>query len=141
MRTPTQEKYEDQNIFKIELTVEAPLWNPSSHEFNRQERCMFDYQEWFVSPNTPANKQLSIISVTSYVYDPADVMDNDNYAAMLESFVNTLSLQVAQVNAEKISGLDHLVLAKKWGISLKKALNMIHLITQHDVCTMCIFSY
>ena len=48
-----------------------------------------------------------------YAFDAADVMDNNNYANELESFVSTSSLQVAQVDTEKVSGLDHLVLAKK----------------------------
>ena len=43
-----------------------------------------------------------INSVTSYSYDIADVMDNDNYATVLETFVRTLSLQVAQVATEKV---------------------------------------
>ena len=75
-------------------------------------------------------------SVTTYAYDAADVMDNDNYTTVLESLVSTLSLQVAQVHSEKVSGLDHLVTAKKWGISPKKALNMICHTTQCGVCTV-----
>ena len=31
VRKPTWEEYEDESILKIGLTVEAPLWNPSSH--------------------------------------------------------------------------------------------------------------
>ena len=34
----------------------------------------------------------------------------------------------------EVSGLDHLVLVKKWGISIKKPLNIICHTTQHDVC-------
>ena len=37
---PTQD--EAQNIFKIELTAEAPPWHPSIPEFSRQEQSMFD---------------------------------------------------------------------------------------------------
>ena len=49
-------------------------------------------------------------------------------------FVNTFSLQVAQVNTEKVSGLDHLFLARKLGFPPKKPLNMVHCTTQHGVC-------
>ena len=49
-------------------------------------------------------------------------MDDDNYATVLECFVNTLALQVAQLNAEKVYNL---VLAKKWDISPEKVLNTI----------------
>ena len=44
--------------------------------------------------------------------DAAGVMDNDNYATELESFVIRSSLQVAQVITKKVSGLDHLVLPR-----------------------------
>ena len=60
----------------------------------------------------------------------------DNYATVLESFVKTSSLWVAQVHTKKVSGLDHLVLAKKCSISSKKALNTIHHTMQHGVCTV-----
>ena len=56
---------------------------------------MFNYRGQFVSPNAP-------VSVTLYGYDAADVMDNNTYATVLESFVITLSLQVAKVNIEKV---------------------------------------
>ena len=75
---------------------------------------MFNYRGWFVSPNTPARGQLFINSLMLYSFDAADVIDDDNYAIVLESFVSTSSLQVTQINTKKISGLDHLVLAKKF---------------------------
>ena len=53
---------------------------------------MFNYRGWFVNPNTLARGQLFINSVTLYAYDAADVMDDDNYATVLESFVITPSL-------------------------------------------------
>ena len=63
-------------------------------------------------------------------------MDDDNFATVLESFVATSSLWVAKVHAKKVSGLDHLVFAKRWGISPKKALNTIHHTVQCEVHTV-----
>ena len=34
VREPTQEEYEDQNIFKVELMAEATPWDPSSPDFS-----------------------------------------------------------------------------------------------------------
>ena len=85
VRKPTWEEYEDQNIPKIELMVEAPPWDPSNPDYSQQEQSMFDYRGWFVSPNTPARGQLYINSVTAYAYDAANVMDDDNYATVLDS--------------------------------------------------------
>ena len=58
--------------------VEAPPWD-------LQKQSMFDYRGWFVSPNTQARGQLFINAATSYAYDAADVMDDDNYATVLDS--------------------------------------------------------
>ena len=52
---------------------------------------MFDYLGQFVSPITSAREQLFINSVTSYAYDAADIMDDNIYATVLESFVTTSS--------------------------------------------------
>ena len=62
-----------------------------------------------------------------------DAINDDNYATMLESFVSTLSLQVAQDNTKNVWGIDHFVLAKKWGILPKKTFNTIHHTTHHGV--------
>ena len=50
---PTQEEYQDWDILKIELMVEAPSWDMSNSEFIGQEQSMFVYSGEFVSPNTP----------------------------------------------------------------------------------------
>ena len=97
---------------------------------------MFDDRGWFVSPNTPARGQWYINSVTLYACDAADVMNDDNYATMLDNYATTSSLQVAKVSTKKVPGLDHLVLAKRWGILPKKGLNMIRHTTQHGISTV-----
>ena len=72
--------------------VEAPPWDPSSPEFSTQEQSMFDERGWFISPDTPARGQLFINSVILFAYEAAHVVDNDNYATVLESSVSTLSM-------------------------------------------------
>ena len=79
---------------------------------------------------------MCINSVKSYAYDAADVMDDDNFTTVLDSYVTTSPLQAAKVSAMKVSRLDHLVLAKRWGISPQKTLNTIRQTTQHGVCTV-----
>ena len=97
---------------------------------------MFNYRKQFDSPNTPARGQLFMNSVTLYAFDATDYMDDDKCVTVLERFVSTSSLQVALFNTKKVSGLDHLILAKKWGISPKKAPNIIHQTTQHGTHTV-----
>ena len=72
---------------------------------------MFDYRGHFVTSNTPASGLLFANSVTLHAHDATDLMDDDKFVTVLESFVNT-SLQLAQVNTIKVSGLGHLILAK-----------------------------
>ena len=50
---------------------------------------MFNDREWFVHPSTPARGQSFINAVIAYAHDTADILDEGNSAAMLESFVNT----------------------------------------------------
>ena len=65
---------------------------------------------------TPARGQLFINSVTSYAYDAANAIDDNNYATVLQSFLSTSSLQVAHAYKTKVSGHKHLILAttKTW---------------------------
>ena len=60
-------------------------------------------------------------------------MDDDNIAMVLECFAIVSSLGIACVNTKKVVVLDHLVLAKKLGVSHEKTLNMIWCTTQHGV--------
>ena len=85
---------------------------------------MLDFRGWFVISTTPARGQLFINSVTLYTYDATDIMDSNNVATILDSFFIITSLQPAQVNTEKVSVLNPLVLAKKWGISSKNILKI-----------------
>ena len=81
--------------------AEAPPLDPSSPTYSCQEQnsqwklhceTHLALRGWFVSPTTPARGQLFINSVVSYDYDAVDVMDNKNYATMIDSFVNKLSV-------------------------------------------------
>ena len=144
-RKPIQEEYENNSMKMKVWKQEYPQdWThgrnftmkSSSPEFSGQEQSMDDCRGWFICCNTPASGQLFINSVNLYDYDAADVMEHDNYATVLESLVNTLWLHIAQVDTEKVSWHDHLFIAKKWGISPKKALNMICHTTQCGVKTV-----
>ena len=73
---------------------------------------MLDFKGWHVIPKTPA-KRKSLKSVTLCAYYAADVMGNDSFATVLESYVTISSLHVAQVNTKKVPALEHLILAKK----------------------------
>ena len=96
---------------------------------------MFDHRGRFVSPTIPESGQLFLNFVTLY-YDAENVMDDNNYSTVLDSNVTTSSMQVVKVHTKKVPGLDHLVLAKRGGISPKKAMNMIRQTTQSGIHTI-----
>ena len=75
---PNLEECEDQNTLKIELTEEAPPWDPSSSGFKYQEQSMFNYRGQFVSTKTPAKQQSLTNFVMFHAHDAADVMDDNN---------------------------------------------------------------
>ena len=112
VRKPAQEDHEYLIIVKIEVTAETPPWDPSSSDYKQQKQSMINYRGRFVSPNTPAREQLYINSVILYAYDAADVIYDDNYATVLDSYVTTSALPVAKVSTKKVLGLNHLALAK-----------------------------
>ena len=90
MRKPTLEENEDQDNNKIELMAEDPPCDISSPAFSRQEQSMLSWRRLFIIPTTPVREPLFINQFTLYNYDAADVMDDDNFATVLESFVMTL---------------------------------------------------
>ena len=102
--------------------MEVPTWDPSSPEYSRQEQNMFEYRRHIVSPTTPARGQIFINSLTLYAYVVADVMDDDNYTTVLESFVNTSLLQVTQVNTKKVLGSTICFLSERGVFHPKKHL-------------------
>lgn len=79
----TPEEYDDQDILKIELTTEAPPWDPSSPDFSRQVQVFLTF--WEVLFSLQGDNHPWILS--HYAYDAANVMDNDSFATMLEWFV------------------------------------------------------
>ena len=80
--------------------AEAPSWdlpNPNSADKNRVS---------LITGDSLSTLKLQQGDAYLYAYDAADVMDDENYTTVLESFVSASSLQVADVNTKKVSGLD-----------------------------------
>ena len=66
-------------------------------------------------------------------YDPADVMDNDNFATVLSAQIQIGIVQIGMVSTLTI---EPIVLAKIWGITPEKAQKTIQGTTQRGICTM-----
>ena len=77
MRKPTQKDYEDQVNLNIELTAESLPWDPSSHEYSRQEQNMLDYKGGLTIP-TPGRGQLFINFFILHAYDVINFINDDH---------------------------------------------------------------
>ena len=67
-------------------------------------------------------------SVTLYNYDAADVMDDDNYATVLDSYITTSSLQVAKVHTKKVPGLEHSLFMESLYQAIGPCAILVHLV-------------
>ena len=79
--------------------MEDPSWDMTSSEISKQEQSMFNYGDGLSSLRLQQvdNNLFFIDSVVFYDDDAAEFMDDDNYATLLECFVNVSSLQIALV--------------------------------------------
>ena len=133
VRKSTWEEYEDQDNHKIEIMTASLLQDPSSPEFSMHEQSMLVTGDGLSSLSLQQGNNYVLNSATLYAHAATDAVDDDNYATVLEGFVIVSPLQIAQMDIEKVPVLDHLGLAKKWGISPKKAINIIPYTTQYGV--------
>ena len=80
---------------------------------------MIDHQRQISIPATVAIIPVFVIAVVSYslAYNAADVMDNDNLATALES---QIQISMALIGMVRKLSMDLIVLAKPWGIPLRK---------------------
>ena len=89
----------------------------------------------FVNPNTSTRGQIFINSVTLHANDAADVKGNDNYVTLLEGFIITPSLQLAQVNTKNVLGFTISLLSKS-GVFHPREHSTQFFVSQHGVCTV-----
>ena len=97
---------------------------------------MLDGRGWLVTPVTTVREHLFINCVILYAYYSIDITDGNRFAILLEFYVIILLVLVAQIYTKKIPAHGKLVLARKWCISPKKALNMIWFTTQYGTYTV-----
>ena len=131
---PSVAEYKNDDISKIHHTAEEPPWDPSTNVYSEREIGMINHQGQISIHATVAREPVFVSINVSYslAHDAADVIDNDNLAAAIES-QNQIIIRL--IGAVRKASTDPIVLAKQWGITLEKAQRTIQATTQRGMRT------
>ena len=89
-----------------------------------------------MSRETAARGQMVINAVaTSLQIDAADFTDDDNFAVALES-TSCVPSKLSKIVSKSRPKVDHVTLARKWGISPEKAKRTVQRTTQRGMRTV-----
>ena len=137
---PTQDEWASAQVPRIDLTSEHLEWDPASTRYSEQEEAMTGY-DGDVVRSEPGRPALVINSLTTHHVRPlADISNNDNLGAVLESKVQVASVSsscdVAHVVSKQGKAVDASTLAKRWMIPQDRAKNTIKKTTQRGVRTV-----
>ena len=83
--SPSISEYEDEDIPKIHLFDEKPLWDPSTKEYSEHETCMSDHQGQMIIHASVTRGPAFIIAIILYsiAYDAIDVIPDYNLATII----------------------------------------------------------
>ena len=83
MHSPSVAEYENEDIPKIHLAIEKPLWDPSTNEYLEQDFYVGSSR----SDQYPCHSSIgiSICILYSVAYDAANVMDDNNLMTALSA--------------------------------------------------------
>ena len=87
-RNPRTSEYEDYSILHIEITSEAPVWEPSETGFLKQEYTMTDFSREVISGEIIAKLRRIINSLSTIKDHVVDFTDDKNIYKSLNDKVN-----------------------------------------------------
>ena len=96
----SRDEYECHNCPQITLTNTNQTWDPSATTFEDQENATLDYKGEIVHPNPTARGPLIVVNSVcmSTCEDAADILSDDNFAAVLQHHVNISHANMTHVN-------------------------------------------
>ena len=94
VRAPTNDEWLSDTFTRLHLTSETLTWDPTTTLYEEQEAAMTDYSGRVVSRHAVRGhvSSLTINSLSSLTTDLADVTDDNNFADILTSNVQILSV-------------------------------------------------
>ncbi len=135
-RCPSLSKYEDMNIPEYHLMSESPPWDPSNSLYSLQEDDMIDYRGCLIAKLStyPHSPDITVSSVVLASYKGIYIIDDENFAAVLDHHVKvdmTMVVQTAHLTTTQGKlAIDSNMLAWHWGIPLHKAKRTVQCTTQ-----------
>ena len=134
---PTQEEYEQSDLPLFELTAPAPDWDPSDPSLREQEASLLDFRGQIIPVDKSTSRGRYRHRLCEVSQDSGDAglirRDDDSFALMLEQNV---AVTISEVTTRPKIALNHLELAKRWGIPPDRAKQTVQMTTQRGIRTI-----
>jgi hypothetical protein len=138
VRNVTANDFYNDNIPRIDLTLETLTWDPSTTLYEEQENRITNHSGAIVRGAALRGPDLVINALHSLTTDLADILHNCNFHQVLLSHVNISSMDTSlngHIRMRKTALIDHMTLASRWMISPEKAKRTVQRTTQRGVRT------
>ena len=131
VRTPSWAEFEDDDIPRIEMTAQAPEWDPQTSDWAKQEASMTDFRGHIHELDDVVARGRSLINSVSVSHLQLDPTDDEHFA-------DSLQRQVRVCRAKTSRGwrlIDGDKLAEKWMVSPEIARNTLARTTRRGIRT------
>jgi hypothetical protein len=138
VRNVTTDDFYNDDIPRIDLTLETLTWDPSTTLYEEQENRMTDHSGAIVRDAVVRGPDLVISALHSLTTDLADILHDRNFHQVLLSHVHISSMDTSlngHIQKHKTAPIDHMTLASRWMISPEKAKQTVQRTTQCGVRT------
>ncbi len=124
VRNVTADDFYNDDIPRIDLTLETLTWDPSTTLYEEQENRMTNHSGVIVRDAAVRGPDLVINALHSLTTDLADIMHNSYLHQVLLPHVNISGKDTSlngHIQMRKTAPIDHMTLASRWMISPEKA--------------------
>ncbi len=138
VRNVTADEFYNEDIPRIDLTLETLTWDPFTTLYEEQENGMIDHSGATVRDAAVRRSDLVINALHSLTTDLADITHNCNFIQVLLSHVNISSMDTSlngHIQTRKTTPIDYTTLTSQWMISPEKAKRTVQRTTQRGVRT------
>jgi hypothetical protein len=138
VRNVTADDFYNDNISRIDLTLETLTWDPSTILYEEQENGMTNHSGAIVRDAAVRGPDLVISALHSLTTDLADILHDSNFHQVLLSHVHISSMDTSlngHIRTRKTAPIDHMTLTSRWMISSEKTKQTDQRTTQHGVRT------
>ena len=128
-RKPRTSEHEHESIHHVDMTSEAPVWEPSENSFTKQEYIMTDFRGEVISNETIARGQRIIIYLSTGEEDAVDFTDDD---ILFNAFNAKFNVDMVRTSKGR-HGVTSNSLSQKWLISPESARRTVQHTTQRGI--------